>query len=430
MNYSRRDVLKMLSKISFVGYSAQWLPTLGLTSCGNKTLPGQNLRAEEDHFFLAITTIGGFDATLGLDPQILPAGADAQDMFLEYRPDQIHQKGAQRLGIAAMPLEKHLQDCLILNGIMMRRDAGHIVALNYMLTGRGDGKIATVTAEIAEKTPMGPFGIISNANPYLANKIINKSSTNDLLKLSEEEKLIELIEEKIKVENKKSDTPYEMAEQKIVEGKAIAKKLSQSLKEALKKQGSLNEKNIAVASFSSGAATQAELMILNNSVIGLDSHSNHEKVHLASQKDVWSYVSDLFDLFKNTPHKKGSLFDYTTFMIATEWSRTPYLNAAKGKDHNPFTNSILLAGKNILGGKTIGKSHLITRNKTEDGKALHIAVPFNYQTGQSEHSKVNTSFIYPENIIRTLFNAFKIAENKQPLESNIPIIPGVISPYK
>src|SRR4051812_47473000 len=57
--------------------------------------------ASENHFFVMLNVHGGMDATLGLDPWIMPAGADAKDMFIEYRPDEILQAGNLRFAPAA-----------------------------------------------------------------------------------------------------------------------------------------------------------------------------------------------------------------------------------------------------------------------------------------------------------------------------------------
>src|SRR5690349_7196058 len=106
------------------GLGAGWL---ALQPLFPRALPLSALlaRADEidlpDHFFLMIRTFGGLDVTLGLDPQILPAGADEKDLFLEYRPEDILQASGLRLGPSAKPLAPYADRCVIINGVMMRR---------------------------------------------------------------------------------------------------------------------------------------------------------------------------------------------------------------------------------------------------------------------------------------------------------------------
>jgi uncharacterized protein (DUF1501 family) len=46
-------------------------------------------------------------------------------------------------------------------------------------------------------------------------------------------------------------------------------------------------------------------------------------------------------------------------VVISEFARTPALNGARGKDHNPMTNSVLFAGHGIQKGKTVRASLLI-----------------------------------------------------------------------
>ncbi|MBX9767802.1 MAG: DUF1501 domain-containing protein, partial [Bdellovibrionales bacterium] len=95
----------------------------------------------------------------------------------------------------------------------------------------------------------------------------------------------------------------------------------------------------------------------------VDSHSDHLKNHKSAQYYVWERIAELFNVFKAIPYGAGSLFDATTFMVGSEFSRTPFLNPTNGKDHNPLTNSVLLAGHGVRGGQVIGESHLYTADE-------------------------------------------------------------------
>ena len=123
--------------------------------------------------------------------------------------------------------------------------------------------------------------------------------------------------------------------------------------------------------------------------------------------NTWSYIAGIFNLFSNLPYKEGSLFDHTTFVVVSEFSRTPYLNPAKGKDHNVYTNSVLLAGGRVNGGRSFGKSKVIPRHQREDGRAIHIGSPFDFSTGQSVDASGNhVGLIFPENVAKSMAQLF------------------------
>jgi uncharacterized protein (DUF1501 family) len=47
------------------------------------------------------------------------------------------------------------------------------------------------------------------------------------------------------------------------------------------------------------------------------------------------------------------MLDETTIVLCSEFARTPLLNGDNGKDHHPW-NSMLLVGKNVRGGTSVG----------------------------------------------------------------------------
>src|SRR4051812_10794838 len=94
MKLTRRQFLRGSLDVAVSQVLASLFPGLAL-GASQPSLPG---------FFVMLRTRGGLDVTLGLDPQVLPAGADAQDMFLEYTPSQIVDASGLRLGPSAVPL--------------------------------------------------------------------------------------------------------------------------------------------------------------------------------------------------------------------------------------------------------------------------------------------------------------------------------------
>jgi hypothetical protein len=77
-------------------------------------------------------------------------------------------------------------------------------------------------------------------------------------------------------------------------------------------------------------------------------------------------INDLFDTLKATPfNATKSMLDVTTVVLTSEMNRTfrsqltnTTTEEDTGTDHNPFSNVVLIGGKNIKPGLIIGESDL------------------------------------------------------------------------
>ncbi len=379
-----------------------------------------------DHFFVLLRTFGGMDCTLGLDPWVMPSGADEQDMYIEYRPDDIKVVKGLKLGPAASSLAAHADSVLIVNGIQMRRDAGHDVDNLYSASGAGDGKSATVPIELALALGTGPFGVVASGQPYLAGKAVSLSTTQDLQQANAEGSLIDFIQQRMQLQLEEAGTAWEKAQADLLRGKDATTKFI-SMLNTFQAQGAVSAEQVVAAAFASGGACQAQIDVpIDGGPLALDTHINHPGNHIKVQTKVWDYVASVIQLFKSLPYAQGSLYDATTFMVMTEFSRTPALNVAKGKDHNPFTNSFLLAGRGINGGTVVGASKLITRKQTGTGMPNHIAWPFNYTTGQLATEPQGASFFFPENVVQTVSKLFGSPAGFAAVPAGTPVIPGIV----
>lgn len=377
--------------------------------------------SKPDHFFVLCSIPGGLDVTLGLDPYIYTNGIDSSDIFIEYRPDEILQKGNLRLGPACLDLIEHHQDLCVVNGLSAVREIGHHANLAYVLTGNVEGHLSTYSMQLARYFPQPPLGVLVNS-PLIAGK--ESLSITDIgglarsLSNSKPSLSVPGLSEILSGDLKTAAAYLESSEIETYE-----------LFRKIEKNGSLADLCFASAAacFSTGLSGSSEIDIssfLNFS--NLDSHSNHEFMHLKSQKEAWSLISRLFNIFKSTPYGKTNLFDHTTFVVVSEFSRTPYLNSSKGKDHNPYTNSVLLAGKGVTGNTTVGQSSVLSRHHTPDKASLHIAMPINIKTGEIYKSFSNDADILtPENLARTILEIFNVKTAPLELEK-FSTIPRVI----
>lgn len=412
MQMKRRQILKV---------SALATGCFAFDSLLGKLALAQQLNVEP-HFFILFGVTPTMDCTLGLNPLTHAEYQTQQsDIFLEYSPSEIIKKGALQLGPSAAPLLAHASDIAIINGIIMRQDIGH--TLEYISTGFGDRLMPDLATELSVTHTAGKKGLLTSVSNINGNReglvsplsTITSSLSNSV---SSNETLIQSLLSSGENLTLKSELT---AQENTLVNTSIT---------SLEQQGFTNSQhNVTASLFQHGLAYQAFLSPI--SFPNLDTHNNHVSIHLDQQKIVWQEVADLFKLFKSIPFNSKSLFDHTTFMVCTDMSRTPFLNAGQGKDHNIYTNSVLLAGKGIRGGSVVGHSTVLKKNQNRR-ESMHIGLPIDFKTGTVIKTKPNDlktiRNIYPENVIRTvadLFNAESIYPDR-PQFLDTPKLPNLL----
>lgn len=424
----RRDfVLKSLITMA----SSPWINLLGA-----RTRAFAN--ASDPHFFVLLMVEGGMDVTLGLDPRLHIKGEGQQDVFLEYRPEQIIQKNGIRLGPAAKSLESFSQDILIVNGINMRRDAGHLALQEYLFTGNGAGTEGYLSAKLGyHRLFRDPIDVLTSGYSFNSGNLpLTTMSLNSTMQDSKSTDKISLFDKEFYIEDGTFGGMVETSEYINQKIQKIQTQLKENSKSDITKE---SIENFVAHLFKEGLSSCFSMELKTSGGMGfqLDTHSNHAGqegkpgTHWTQQELVWNRVSEIFSTFKSTEFRGASLFDYTTFMVGSEFSRSPFLNAANGKDHNPFTNSVLLAGKNIQGGKAIGSSHVITRKKSPTGNAIHIGSVLNYKSGQeipygTSIKDKYEGLIFPENLASSVLSAFASSASPKLQKPEALVIPGLI----
>src|SRR5262245_32654683 len=88
---------------------------------------------------------------------------------------------------------------------------------------------------------------------------------------------------------------------------------------------------------------------------GFDTHSDNTQQN-GRYESVFSLLDGVVSQLAVEPGvAAASMLDETTLVLCSEFARTPLLNGDNGKDHHPW-NSMLLVGKNVRGGSTVGVS--------------------------------------------------------------------------
>ena len=387
----RRHFLQQSTLLSLLasGFSPLLLPRLSFASDNGA------------HFFLLLRISGGWDTSLSLDPKTHREGTTQEDIFIEYQEsDILRSPKGLLLGPAAASLKPFMDEMAVIKGIEMRRDAGHFTNLEMMSTGYGDGKTAALPIELSSTYRSGPMGVVFEQNLPVGQRINTLTNMNQIVNSNSNGETLDFTD--------LGDDGFGTAIGALSEINSLSGDISK-ISQKLISQGATNKQAALAAVFSTHAAFQASIDVTSSN---LDSHSNHVGNHLNSQKRSWEEVANLFALFAKTEYKNSgqSLFDHTTFMVVSEFGRTPALNGAKGKDHNPHANSVLLAGRGIQGGTSVGKSFIQPARESSSGISMHLSRPIDYKTGtalnKGEGTHKDVGLIFPENVAASVASIF------------------------
>lgn len=428
---NRRTFLKSLS----ISGTSLWLaPALSAESSIVK-----KYLSEHEGAFVLIVVKGGMDVTLGLDPWIkLPEGIDDKDIFIEYTSDQVSSptKG-MLLGPAARGLAPHAKDCAIINGIFQNDiDNGHDVNLQYIKTGNGLGLAPSAPVTAADYFGQSPLGLLLlDSKPVLGSKKLSTTSVEDVRMWAMGNDLSSVLKAQANTVSQ-NNSDLILSQKAVIElgpyRKKIVTKFNKLNASSKILSDNFDEIRTLMACLGSAASKLAEIEIRPRNE-SLDTHQNHIKRHLAGQTDVWNQISEVFQLAKKTQYKNSpsSVFDKTTFLVVSDFGRTPYLNSNEGKDHNPNTNSVLIAGRGVRGGQVIGKSLIVSRKKSVKLESVHIGAPINFKTFQILEALYKTShddfdFIGPENVMATVFRCIGLSPESMGLIKGVPALTKIV----
>lgn len=387
---SSGSVLGLSVANQFLGSSMSWAQNLG----------------DEKQFLVLIRIKSGWDVTLSLDPKV-HQGTTQSDIFIEYKPEEILKVGNLGFGPAFAPMMPFAQDFSVINGIMMNdSDNGHEASLKYMTAGASDIQTDLVV-ELQHSSSLLKGDIATNTSLSLGNR--NPTLTS-LAGLSQMTKLPDMLQFQNFLSSSKSKGAVYQAQQNYLKNSKKFSDLKAGVLATDKKSssGEIKMEDVQLHylkdCFKADTARVAELDISKN----LDTHGNHPGTHMKEQSAAWEKVAELMKILKSTSLDEISglsIYDRTTFMVISEFSRTPALNAAQGKDHNPLTNSVLIGGYRVQPNVSFGQSQIIPR--TNIFEPMHTGLPLNFPTNQAAANlqmaqSADFNFVTPENVAATL----------------------------
>lgn len=369
---------------------------LGLLSFGSSALSWglpSKLWAQSStpQFFVQIDFQGGWDTSLAMDPWTETTRLDEKDFFVEYRQDELLPMGAHFAGPAMAPLKNYFHRLAVVNGIFMaRNDTGHDSASLYAKSGNGQGHLGVLGSELETRVTDSPFGILAETSIYTAQARRMIWDLKGLIangKIKDSGLLLDLPDK---------NSELSKARSAILQNLAKVKAFNQ---EVAKGPSPLTKGRAIAAAFSSGLSGSATFTVSKF----FDTHSDHPTTHMKDLLEAFIEVRDVLDTLATTPGIgiQGSLLDQTTVMMVSEFTRTPALNASKGKDHNAQCNSAILMGPGIKPG-VIGGSKVVTRAETQIANPYLVGLPLDKVTYQTVTHRDDAFILRPECVAATV----------------------------
>ncbi|MEQ9501455.1 MAG: DUF1501 domain-containing protein [Deltaproteobacteria bacterium] len=357
----------------------------------------------DDHRFVFAYFEGGWDILLGLDPRgtqtspetdLIDPGWGALPM--NYQNRGIRTEGALRVGPAMAPeMVQHLPDCSIVNAIGMDT-ASHEVGRRYFITGRfprgiaavGSSTASEISAQLVDAQPIPNMsaGVESYATGLPAHATaLNVNGLTDLVVALTP--FVEIDPTVVSAMQAYQDEAPGCGAQRL-DRNGLASHLLRNQKrartyiesrldslfdlgrqdaemETLRQRYGIgggdttNPSSPEILSFVAGQALKNEVsrVVSVRVAQNLDTHSNWAADQPSRQERGWRALASLMTDLKATPLRDTgkSMFDVTTFVVFSEFGRTPLFNNLQGRDHF-LGNSCLVAGPGMKRNTTIGQS--------------------------------------------------------------------------
>jgi hypothetical protein len=424
--------------------------------------------AREPHFFLQLNVFGGFDQSYLFDSRPLSmVSAGKKALYLEQEPTEWIGVNDQKTLVteAASVLRNYHADLTILNGVVMAAQFdGHEQNANFLTTGNPFGGSYFVP-HLNHGPDQTLLDFVSTGffMPFQANNTQNGVPLNSF-SLSTLRSRIEQgansdqaqIHEFVRGRMSKigeGNGKLSLGARQMLSGHSRMTRLTDAVRsmKITESEDPLEQSLQVVAqSFISGL-TRSAFSVLDISVDGqgitADTHAATDaKKSLAMAAQIAESLAKIIKFLKETPYDaQRSLFDLTTVMFSSEFGRTMRQKGApienSGTDHNPLTNTIILAGKGIRGGRVIGASDF--RSESEQLSGAHqqldpdqikqMGLPFDHATGRVRDDRPSaysaSDYLSMPNIANSLMDMFAVDRKQHWLSERNSGIAPVISAF-
>ena len=428
--------------------------TLGGAGAGTLMLPWARPAAAdvvtgEPHYFLFIMLGGGADASYFYDarPLSMTAAGRIQN-YVGKEPTLVEGRNGTscRASRLVQPLSRLRDRFSVLNGVFMTPSFdGHLQNVNFLMTGEPFGGESFVPHLNGPATGRAPalLDAIAPTHQLLSNLTNNANVVSlrpqSIASLAQQlrnvapvapgDELMDFVQGRIAA-NASGSGRLAVGAGKMLSGLAQSGEMHRRLAQLQRPDPAwaVEDQSVSLMAqcFRLGIARSAVYLLPED----FDVHS----AELArKQPSMFATAMDrlvtLFDGLIETPYdSKRSLLDVTTVMVASEFSRTlrspdaPIDNT--GTNHNPFCNTVLLAGKGIRPGMVIGASDLADERAV--ASPAHIALdprlekamgrPFDFKTLQPRNDRPQSfdirDYLTIGSVVNTVYSMFDVPQER------------------
>lgn len=419
---------------------------------------------QDPHFFIQVWINGGVDQSYMFDARPLElTNAKMLQNYLGVEPSQMTGTNGQTCFRTSItdPLKEFQSEMSILNGVVMAHGFdGHIENTRYLLSGNPFGG-AGYLAHLNQFGPKLPLDTIATSQFALPQGINNAGQTL-VLGAANARALVSQIKTGTAIDESNPWVKYAQGRQAAI-GKGSGKfatgsrNMLAAYRSAPRLANAMKEIELGTAPAANTPETDQFLPIISEVFRHGVAHSVllsygdelqldvHAPADAKNVKDKYSKVIDrivkLFRHLKNTPYDSNrSLFDMTTILVSSEFTRTMRQEAQSieetGTDHNSHANSVWLFGRGIKPGLILGSSDFQVSSETLSGahaqmdpKKLKImGRPFEFSSLRSRVDLPSnfqiTDYLTFNSIANTIYSLFNVpTTNYRTLGRDLPVAP-------
>lgn len=326
-----------------------------------------------DRKFIFILCGGGWDPALVFAPSV---GKDDQvdresDSTTATAGNLSHVSSPDRPAVDSF-FSTHADHILLLNGLEVR-NVDHTICTHLTKTGGTGGESpdwATIIAQARSDDFIIPHLALAGpafTGPYVTSvvRVSNSDALYNMLGGSllaySEQTVPNFASRSLLDEYAASRQQAVLAEGATGRRRALLEDLGTSLdvmaqaepyRDVIRSSSSLTTQvENAVAVLGSGLSRCVSLSQTYN---GYDSHTSNFYYQDLYLSELFEALDELMTLLAATPGQAGgTLLEETTVVVHSEMGKTPQLNSGSGKDHWPFTSTMLL-GSGFTGNRMVG----------------------------------------------------------------------------
>jgi hypothetical protein len=370
--------------------------TLAMTSLS--LIPSWAFTQEaEPQFFLQVYMGEGWDTTLATEAWNFQTQPDEKKIFIEYSANDTIPFGATYVGPAMAGVKKYFPKMTIFNGVIMSSiEVGHTSPQTFATTGISDGTEPNFSCLFTDHFYKGKgSSILSNTSVATAGRIYKVATLDNVKNLSgfaSSSSMGNAATSRGLIANAYKDLG--VTSQKLV-------KVGAEYKDSLDK---VTEKDVQLLAkgYLSGLYPSAYIR-MNRS---MDSHNNHVNQHKKNLKENFDDLAKYLDGLSSIQWKNSgkSLLDLTTVVVTSDFTRTPALNVSGGKDHNPFSNSMIVISSKFKSEVIVGRSRLLEPEYSPIGVSTLLAMPVDVVDLSPKIVDAGTQMITPSVIYGSLLD--------------------------